>query len=137
MRKLLAGLFVSALAVTCFYIFPRHRAQTVAIREIPVVSTDQTSGRSPASVDTTHFQINDATLTQLEKSREHLREFAKAEPTAGGWTIHILPADQVFSKTGVRDEDQISLIELRTQAENAHEPLLADRFVDILRQIEN
>jgi hypothetical protein len=143
MRKLLGGLFVSAIAVGCFFTFPRAQTNTSVVREIPVATTasDQNNGlaggRSPASVETTHFQITEESLTELEKNREHLREFAKAEPAAGGWTIRILPGDKVFSKTGVRDGDQISLVELRTQAENAHQPLFADRFVDILRQIEN
>jgi hypothetical protein len=137
MQKLLGGLFVLALAVGCFFTFPRAQTSTTIVREIPVATTSGNEGRSPASVDTTHFQITETTLSQLEQNREHLREFAKAEPTAGGWTIHILPADKIFSQSGVHDGDQISLVELRNQAENAHEPLLADRFVDILRQIEN
>jgi hypothetical protein len=139
MRKLLGGLFVFALALGCFFTFPRAHTSTNVVREIPVATaaSEQTGGRSPASVETTHFQVTEETLTALEKNREHLREFAKAEPAAGGWIIHILPGDKVFSKTGVRDGDQISLVELRTQAENAHQPLFADRFVDILRQIEN
>lgn len=138
MRKLLGGLFVFALAVGGYFTLPHTHTHANAIREIPVVSSaDQSSGRSPASVEGTHFQITEESLTELEKNREHLREYAKAEPAMGGWKIHILPGDKVFSKTGVRDGDQISLVELRTQAENARQPLFADRFVDILRQIEN
>jgi hypothetical protein len=137
MRKLLGGLFVLALAVISFFTFPRAQTNVNTVREIPVVATDASGDRAPASVETTHFQINETTLSRLEKNRDHLREYATAEPTAGGWIVHIRPGDQVFSKAGVRDGDPISLLELRAQAENAHEPLLADRFVDILRQIEN
>jgi hypothetical protein len=137
MSKLFGAVFILAVAVGCFFTFPRTQTNAT-VREIPVASNAISEDRSPASVGSpVHFQINETALNELEKRREHLREFASAEPTAGGWTIHIRPGDQVFSKTGVRDGDQISLIELRAQAESAREPVLADRFVDILRQIEN
>jgi hypothetical protein len=107
------------------------------VREIPVATSDDGSvenNRTPASVDT--FAISDALLAQLESHREHLAEYAHAEPSAGGWRIHLVSGEPVFSKAGFHDGQFISFGMLKAVSEQTNRPELAERMVDVLRSIE-
>lgn len=128
MRNIIGLALVGLVGGSLYALTEASKAPTF-VREIPVATN-----RAPASVDT--FTINDTLLSQLESNREHLTDYAHAEPSAGGWRIHLVKGEPLFAKAGFRDGQFISFEMLKSISEQENQPQLADRMVDVLRSIE-
>lgn len=85
---------------------------------------------------TTHLNLEEEIVRDMEDSREELRRNAYTIPTGDGWKLRINHPDKLFSKVGLNDGDLITSEGIEAQLNDPQKVQLAHRVLEILRFLE-